>query len=171
MAPNPNNINNVGQILALFEDSHWTLPSAVDAQHFGIFSTFGCIVGIKNHGNTLLILTKSVNADGELCGFMTSTNPLPEDFEARWCRIFFRNGDALVLVMSVNRQDFIVYDVKTGCKEGAWTLNEPFPDGSWLMSVQSIDDESVFSLTYTFDNNEYSVECWYPGAVQVGHAA
>lgn len=170
MAPDPNNVNNVAQILAIFEDSHWTAPNAIDAQHPGIFGNFGCIVGLRNHGTTLVILTKNVSADGEVQGFMTSTKPLPDDFEALWCRIFFRHQRALVLVMSVNLQDFIVYDVETGHMEGEWTLNEPFPVGAWLMSVQSIDDKSLFSLTYTSEDNEHSVECLYPGAIQEGYA-
>lgn len=155
--------NNIPALVnPFFKDSHWTLPSEI--------IPFRYFVGITNE-NKLVTLTKSVNAAGELLGFLTSTNPLPEDFEALWCRIFFRHQRALVLVMSVNRQDFIVYDVKYGSKEGEWTLHEPLSDGSWLMSVQSIDDETLFNLTYTLDNNEHSLECLYHVAVHDGYAA
>jgi len=163
MAPNPNNLMQLLQ--NAYEDSQSTAPSEVDAQHQGILSTFGCIVGIKNYGTTLETITKCVDANGQFQCFLKTSVPLPENFEAQWCRIFFRHARAMVLVMSFDLQNCIVYDVETGHKEGEWTLFEPFPEFAWLESVQSIDDDSLFSLTYTSDNNEYSVECLYPSAI------
>lgn len=155
--------NNIREFVnRFFKDSHWTLPSEIIPSRY--------FVGITND-NKLVTLTKSANAAGELLGFLMSANPLPEDFEPLWCRIFFRHQRALALVMSVNRQDFFVCDVEFGSKEGEWTLHEPLPDDSWLMSVQSIDDETLFSITYTLDNNEHSLECLYPVAAQGRYAA
>ncbi len=156
MVPNPNFI--LDQILAWFEDSHMTAPNEVDAQHPGALNRFGCIVGIKNQGKTLIIVTKQLNPNGECVGLSTSTKPLPDDFEAIWCRILFKDQRPMVLVMASNRQDFIIYDMETGHDEGHWTLFDAFPEGSFLMSAQEID-ESFFSLTYIFDDNEISVEC------------
>jgi len=156
MAPNPNAV--LEQMLGIFEDSHRTAPSEVDAEHPGVLCTFGCIVGIKNQGKTLVTLTKLIGENGQFCGVMLSSKPLPEEFEALWCRILFKGQRPMVLVMASNRQDFIIYDVETGHDEGHWTLFDAFPEGSFLMSAQEID-ESFFSLTYIFDDNEISVEC------------
>jgi hypothetical protein len=151
--------NSIAEALARFDDHHMSAPSAVDAQHPGAMSRFGCICGLTNQGKTLVTLLKIVGADGSFRGLMNSSKLLPEGFHALWCRIFYRHERALVLVMDVNRQDFIIYDVETSHSEGQWTLHEPLPEGARLSSVETLIDELMFSVHYTADDNEYAIDC------------
>ena len=162
--------NRIVEALARFDDHHMSAPSAVDAQHPGAMSRFGCICGLTNQGQSLIILTKIVSADGGFRGLMNSSKLLPEGFRGLWCRIFYRHERALVLVMDVNQQDFIVYDVETTHNEGQWALHEPLPEGAWLSSVETLVDELMFCLNYIVDDNEHTIDCWFEGIPEEGHA-